>query len=177
MPKVIPNLGEALLQAAARILAQEGYSGLTMRAVAAECHVGLGTLYNYYASKEALAAAYLLQSWQQRYGAALDPAPTEARAMLAAQYRAIRDFLDAHAVVFRDPQAVQTFHSASGRYHGQLVAQLAAPLRQFCPAEGTDPAFRAEFAAQALLTWTVADRSFDELAPLLLQIVRPGETL
>ena len=97
--------------------------------------------------------------------------------MLAAQYRAIRDFLDAHAVVFRDPQAVQTFHSASGRYHGQLVAQLAGPLRQFCPAEGADPAFRAEFAAQALLTWTVADRSFDELAPLLLQIVCPGETL
>jgi AcrR family transcriptional regulator len=47
---------EDIRQAAVTMLERDGLSGLSMRAVATEARVGLGTLYTYFASKEALYA-------------------------------------------------------------------------------------------------------------------------
>jgi AcrR family transcriptional regulator len=47
---------EEIRQAAVTMLERDGLSGLSMRAVATEARVGLGTLYTYFASKEALYA-------------------------------------------------------------------------------------------------------------------------
>lgn len=47
---------EDIRQAAVVMLERDGLAGLSMRAVAGEARVGLGTLYTYFASKEALYA-------------------------------------------------------------------------------------------------------------------------
>lgn len=47
---------EDIRQAAVTMLERDGLAGLSMRAVATEARVGLGTLYTYFASKEALYA-------------------------------------------------------------------------------------------------------------------------
>ncbi len=48
---------DALLDAAARVLMREGYANATTNAVAATAGVSIGSLYQYFPNKEALAAA------------------------------------------------------------------------------------------------------------------------
>ena len=56
---------DAILQVCRRMAAQEGLSALSMRAVARECGVALGTLYNYYADKDALLIAAVESIWRE----------------------------------------------------------------------------------------------------------------
>lgn len=53
------------MQVCRRIAAQEGLSALSMRTVARACGVALGTLYNYYADKDALLIATVESIWQE----------------------------------------------------------------------------------------------------------------
>ena len=55
---------EAIMQVCRKIAAQQGLSALHMRTVAKECHIALGTLYNYYADKNALLLATVESVWQ-----------------------------------------------------------------------------------------------------------------
>ena len=64
MPKIINNLEENILSAARRLVAEQGYAAVTMRAIAKECGIAVGTFYNYYPSKDAMLAACLLHDWQ-----------------------------------------------------------------------------------------------------------------
>ena len=66
--------------------------------------------------------------------------------------------LQRHRAVFQDEAAAGSFAGSFGTYHGMLRQQLAQPLRKFC---GSD--FAADFLAEALLTWTMARKSFDEI--------------
>ncbi|MCY1426967.1 Bacterial regulatory protein, tetR family [compost metagenome] len=50
---------EAIFEAFVRILRQRGWSGVTTRAVALETGVAVGTLYDYFPSKEALLSGYV----------------------------------------------------------------------------------------------------------------------
>ena len=61
MPKIIENLREILLAASRTLLLEEGYRALTMRQVAGLCHVAVGTVYNYFPSKDMLDAHILLE--------------------------------------------------------------------------------------------------------------------
>ena len=53
MPKIIENLPERLAEEARRQIEESGFSAMTIRSVAAGCGVGVGTVYNYFPSKEA----------------------------------------------------------------------------------------------------------------------------
>lgn len=60
MPKKINALREKLLMCAREILVGRGYSELTIRAIATECGVVPGTIYNYFPSKEKLVESVML---------------------------------------------------------------------------------------------------------------------
>ena len=61
MPKKINALREKLLMCAREILVGRGYSELTIRAIATECGVVPGTIYNYFPSKEKLVESVMLE--------------------------------------------------------------------------------------------------------------------
>ncbi len=58
---------EALLESAAAILAEDGPQGLNIRRVAARCGVSVGTVYNFFENKEALALAVTQQFWERLF--------------------------------------------------------------------------------------------------------------
>ena len=64
MPKIIENLESRILAEARKQIEASGYGALTIRSVAKECGVGIGTVYNYFPSKDALVASYMLQDWK-----------------------------------------------------------------------------------------------------------------
>jgi AcrR family transcriptional regulator len=160
MPKIIENLEIKLMEEAKKQLEQSGYGALTIRSVAQACGVGVGTVYNYFSSKDELLAAYLLGDWKDCISEidrvscrAKSPAP-----VVQCMFEQLLAYARRHQAVFGDETAAQGFAGSFSRYHGLLRAQLAAPLRKFCRDE-----FTAEFVAESVLTWSMAGKSFDDI--------------
>lgn len=164
MPKIIENLESKLKEEAKRQIEACGYGALTIRDLAKACGVGVGTVYNYFPSKEHLVACYLLDDWNQRTAAirAVSDASGLPRPVAQSIHRQLLDFAHTHRAIFRDEAAAATFSGSFSRYHSLLRTQLAEPLRKFCKSD-----FASEFLAEALLTWTMAGTPFDELYGML----------
>ena len=94
MPKIINNLEENILSAARRLVAEQGYAAVTMRAIAKECGIAVGTFYNYYPSKDAMLAACLLHDWQTALASAGErtAAAQSAEEAVGAVFDAVRAF-------------------------------------------------------------------------------------
>lgn len=63
MPKLIPEAKATLLAAAKQQLFAQGYAGFTLRGLAAQCDVAVGTIYNYFPGKEMLVASVMAEDW------------------------------------------------------------------------------------------------------------------
>ncbi len=167
MPKIIENLPQRLLEEAHRQIEESGFAAMTIRSVAKGCGVGVGTVYNYYPSKEALVAGFMLDDWKNCIATIQSSAETadQLESVLQVIYDQITLFLDKYDLIFGDPAASLSYTGSSSRYHSILRSQLAAPIGQFCRDD-----FSADFIAEAMLTWTVAGKDFDELKGILLRI-------
>ena len=160
MPKIIKNLERKLLDEARHQIETSGYSAVTIRSVAAACGVGVGTVYNYYPSKDELLAAYLLEDWKICVTAitAVSNYSDHPRPVVRCIYDQLMAYAHRHQALFRDEAAASAFTGSFSGYHTLLRSQLAAPLRKFCAGD-----FAADFVAEALLTWTMAGIRFEEL--------------
>ena len=65
MPKIIENVRELLLETAKEQIRLQGYSKTTIRTVASACGLGVGTVYNYFKSKDMLIATFMLEDWRE----------------------------------------------------------------------------------------------------------------
>lgn len=167
MPKIIENLPQRLMEEARRQIRENGYAALTVRSVAKGCGVGVGTVYNYYSSKDALVAAFMLADWKECI-TAIEACSRDAQSwepVLDTICERLKWFLRQHKAVFEDQAAAVGFAGSSGRYHSLLRAQLAKPLERFCR-----DTFTAEFIAQAVLTWAVEGKTADQLKDVLKRI-------
>ena len=64
MPKIIKNPEDRILQAARKRLLDKELSSFSLREVAADCGIAVGTIYNYFKDKESLMAAVMVQDWK-----------------------------------------------------------------------------------------------------------------
>ena len=158
MPKIIENLEARLLQEARRQIAESGYGATTIRSVAKACGVGVGTVYNYFPSKEALVATFMLSDWKEAMAMAeaVSTYSESPKAVALCLYDQLHQFSRLHEAVFRDEAAAASFTGSFSQYHGLLRSQLAKPLRKFCQTD-----FQADFIAESLLTWTTFGKEFD----------------
>ena len=160
MPKKIENLETLLAEEAMRQIRENGYSAVTIRSIARAVGVGVGTVYNYFPSKDALLANYMLSDWKRCI--ALIEAAGERSAsvepVVHCMYDQLCGFALRHASVIHDKGASSVFAGSFSQYHGLLRSQLAQPLRKYCHSE-----FAPEFIAEALLTWTMAGKEFAEI--------------
>ena len=171
MPKIIENIRRQLLDTAREQINRHGYENTTIRSVAGECGVGVGTVYNYFPSKDMLIATFMLEDWQECL-ARMAEAPTDAEELLFHMYTALREFSDQHSALFRDADAAKVFVSAFTEKHKLLRTQLAEVVRPICHRDtAKDQAFLAEFIAESLLSWTMAGEDFARFSPVLLKLL------
>lgn len=67
MARVIENPRELILNEAKKILYNEGYGGISIRRVAKECDIAIGTIYNYFPTKKELIVEMMTDFWQEYF--------------------------------------------------------------------------------------------------------------
>lgn len=167
MPKIIENLREELLAEAKKQIAERGYKNTTIRSVAAECGIAVGTVYNYFKSKDMLIASFILVDWLECVRSIASRPKEDRREYLAFIHLSLCKFQEKYRTLFTDEDAMVAFSSAFNERHGQLRAQLADLIMPIA-----DERFTAEFVAEAMLTWTTGGRTFDEIYTLLPEKIK-----
>ncbi len=160
MPKIIENLESRLLEEARKQVLEQGYAAVTIRSVAKACGVGVGTVYNYFPSKDSLLAHFMLIAWKDCIAIieAVSNYSDRPIQVLRCMHDQLTMFVQKHQSILKDEAAAASFSGSFSRYHGMLRQQLAKPLVKF-----TENEFTADFVAEALLTWTTAGKNFDEI--------------
>lgn len=160
MPKLIENVSGMLLEETGRQVAERGYAKTTIRSVASACGIAVGTVYNYYPSKEAMVGAFMAGDWRNTYAVMREGSRKGAEGCLRTVYDELVSFTRRHSALFSDPAAARAVSGAFLMRHRQLRDQLAEIIGPYAPSED---GFTARFAAEALLTWTIADVPFDRI--------------
>ncbi len=116
----------AILRTATALVAQHGYGGFSMAAVAGACEVSTGTLYNHFANKSELAAAIF-------------------RDVVGREVDAVAVATSTGTAIERAVSAVETFAGRAMKNPTLAYALLAEPVDPEVDAERLR--FRREFAA------------------------------
>lgn len=163
MPKIIENIPQKLIEEARRQVAQVGYNALNIREVAKNCGIGVGTVYNYFPSKDALIAGFLLEDWKGSLSRLRETAQgaNTVRPVLEAVYRELNGFRQSNLDLFRS--AAESMPAPPRQYHTILRGQISEILLPWCP-----DAFAADFASEAMLTWSVQNVSAERLIEMVM---------
>lgn len=160
MPRVIENLKEKILAEAKRQMREVGYGAMTIQSIARACGVGVGTVYNYFPSKDEIVIASVAADWMEHMQTirTVTRYATTYESVVRCIYDQIHAFGVEHEYVFQDAAAANSVDGAIYRFTGFLSARLAEPLRKFCESDS-----QAQIIAEALLTWTRTGKSYDEV--------------
>ena len=169
MPKIIENVREQLLAVARKQTRERGYAGMTIRSVASECGLAVGTVYNYFKSKDMLIASFMIEDWDATMRGINERGVKDARELLFGLYTALKSFAGDYDFLFSDSEAARVFAYSRER-HGVLRHQLAEMLLPVCESE-EDREFRAVFAAESLIFWTMSGEEFDKIAGAILKVI------
>lgn len=165
MPKIIQGVREALIIETRRQLGEVGYSSITVRSVASAVGVGVGTLYNYFSSKDELVAECMLEAWttliaKMRKDIEDNPTPSYTAEIMLSH---LRSYLSAHKNVIEDKAAKRVFAAVFAERHKLVRDSIADVVKPVAKSE-----FGREFFAEALLAWVSEYEKTDNLIPFLI---------
>ena len=168
MPKIIQNVREQLLAEAKKQIAEFGYEKTTIRSVASACGLGIGTVYNYFPSKDTLIASFLLVDWQNALANMKKSVSANLQTTLKVVYDEIKAFIKRNEVLFSDKDASKSYSLSFPERHSLLRSQIAEIIKPTCEtANATDKEFLALFVAESLLVWTIAGKDFEDIFQVL----------
>lgn len=160
---------EAIMQVCREIVAEKGMKALNMRLVAKECHIALGTLYNYYADKDALVLAAVESIWCEIFHAnATRNAEVSFPGYVANLYSNIQkgaesypNFLTVHSLAIAGAKRGEA-RSIMEQTFSHTRAEMLAALR-------ADPALQKDAFSPALSEETFVGFVLDSMLALLVQ--------
>lgn len=86
MPKALPGVRSTIMEASRKQLFEGGYGAMTLRSVAAECGISIGTIYHYFSSKDELILTLVNEKWLNALSALSEKCITAASARDAIQW-------------------------------------------------------------------------------------------
>ena len=173
MPKIIENLREQLLAETKRQAFELGYSQTTIRSVASACGVGIGTVYNYFKSKDMLVAEVVHDDWKRYLKLMSELSYEDPKVFFAGIYSSLMQFAADYEKLFSDPDAARLASNGSESRHKMLREQIVAFVLPFCQARKfDDPRFASEFISESILCWSMQKEDFAKVYPLLEKIIK-----
>jgi AcrR family transcriptional regulator len=168
MPKIIEDLERKLLLETRRQIDENGYSALTVRSVAKAVGVGVGTVYNYFPSKDMMLAHLLLTDWHIILKQIEEESKnTDLEGALLCIYKGLKKFANKYQQLFSDSDAKKSYSFSSSDKHRLLRHQLSLLILPKCNEKAEDEMFYADFIIEAMLTWTMEDKSFESIIKAL----------
>ena len=131
MPKIIKNPEDRILQAARNRLLDKDLSSFSLRGIAADCGIAVGTIYNYFKDKESLMAAVMVQDWMD----ALEDTRKELAQTQSLQKgmlhicRGIRNFCLRYQKVWSSYSAGGDFSTRYRMRHELLLSQITEMIK------------------------------------------------
>ncbi len=68
MPKIIENARQNLILEGKKLLLNKSYKDLSIREIAKNCSIGIGTFYNYFSTKDELVSEIFREDWRKVSG-------------------------------------------------------------------------------------------------------------
>ena len=173
MPKIIENIREKLLIEAKRQVIELGYSAMTIRSVATSCGVGIGTVYNYFSSKDMLVASFMLEDWMHCIAVISErvTGAGQVEEALYCMYQELLRYKEKYDALFTDKNAEASYAASFMQRHSLLRKQLADPMKKWtCKQNKIDAEFLAEFIAENMLSLTMEGKSFELISSVILQL-------
>ena len=65
MPKIIAEINDKILEGTKRMMLENQNDNFSLRMIAKECGIAVGTIYNYFENKEMLIAKIHLEDWKK----------------------------------------------------------------------------------------------------------------
>lgn len=172
MPKILENVKEQLIAEAKRQIREQGYSSTTIRSVAAACGLGVGTVYNYFPSKDMLIAASVLDDWMKYLEKMAALPADEPKKLLGGIYKLLQEFARENELLFQNAEASKSANTVYLERHKMLRGQIASFIVPICEnRQSVNPSFTAEFIAESLLCWFMENVDFEDIFPLLEKIL------
>ena len=167
MPKIIENVREQLLAEAKKQISERGYASTTIRSVAGALGLAVGTVYNYFESKEMLIGSFVYEDWKKHLAYMQSIPSDDPYVLTSGIYQSLRSFEEENAKLFSDTDAAKRISVSSSDRHKILRGQISALVRSVCKTD-----IEADFIAEALISWSVEGTDFDTLYPILEKIIK-----
>jgi AcrR family transcriptional regulator len=171
MPKIVPDVRREAIAAFRRRVATRGWKALEIRSLAASCGVAAGTLYNYFPSREAIAAAAIREDWLDA-SRRLQTFPEGSSAIenLRAVHGALSRFMKRYRRLWFSGEKVLAGELSRVRHDLERI--VARAIEGNPAAEGIDAVFLPKFVARALEQWAQDPRtSWRELAGIAGRLI------
>ena len=173
MPKIIENLEANLIEEARKQISEQGYAATTIRSVARGCGVGVGTVYNYFPSKEMLVATFVFEEWKGYLHVMSKLPHGDPKQFFKGIYDALTDFAKSNEKLFSDVEAAKLVSAGLSARHKLLRRQIAEIIVPFCESNRLEQAqFAAEFLSETILCWAMEKENFETVYPFLEKIIK-----
>ena len=172
MPKIIVGVRESILENTKRQLFEEGYANISLRKIANNCHIAVGTIYNYFPDKETILANILLEDWLLLLED-IDQTCHTSHSLIDGifyVYKAIESYSLKYQKLFEEAsgpmQMIQTRHKL-------LIQQLVQKLEILFSTLSKDTHGLLNVLAECILTCAIQESiTDDEFKALLYQLFR-----
>ena len=172
MPKIIPNIREQMLVETRKQIEEKGYAATTMRSVSGACGFAVGTMYNYFESKEVLVATFVFEDLESRYVEMQALPRDNVEEFIGGAYRIIIKFMDDYYKFFADPDAAKAFRADMKNRRNQYRNRLADMLVPILVERSVEnPEIVARFLAESMIGMAADRVDFDVAYSLLKKII------
>ena len=173
------------MQISRKIAAEKGLKALSMRAVAGECGIALGTLYNYFSDKEELLIATISSLWQDLFQ--LSPRENRDNQLFTEYVETLfgnvreriskyPDFFTTHSAVIANSgknRALNAMEKCTDEIRGTLLEVLredkAVSADAFC--EGLTRESFVEFVLDSIILLLIQQKSCDTLIAVIKKVI------
>lgn len=179
MPKIINNVEGIIAEVTKRQLMENGYKNTTIRSIASECNIGVGTLYNHYKSKDYIISSFMLDDWKiciQKLENAKNNY-TENKldnpGFFKEMYLALKEFNDKYRFLFDDKDAKAVFSQVISDKHNIIIETLSRIVLPVCLNSSiSEKEFLAMHLANTILNWSVKDVPFETGAEIIQKLLK-----
>lgn len=173
MPKIIHNAKAILIDEAKRQLEENGYSAMTMRSVASACGFAVGTIYNYFDSKEVLVGSFVVEDWKNHLDEMAALPIGDSKILLGGIYASLSSFIKKHEKLFSDPDAAKIIHHDFTSKHRILRDQIAKFILPLCEEKQLEkPDAISRFLSEAIISMAIDKADFETVYPVLEKLIK-----